>query len=291
MPFHLAGISAPLQGESLASWIQRVCQIYDLTLGRFHATFGTTQCADSDLCMTSRDLRRVAGICRLPFSDFRMIENSFCRLATRPDLQALLLFQESGRPLYRFCPECWVDDRIPYLRLEWRFKHWVFCPVHRVPLLEQCPMCKRPLAMHRSVLGGTVMPRPVLSMAYCLHCRADMRLNDMTNELDMLDEEELTLSFEWQRAVVSALLHGDFQINRREEESNMRSLMAFIESAVVANASGQSSQTLGHRKMCSPEEFQWLVNETCDKVNWFESGHPIRMDLARTVLQVWKSIM
>lgn len=204
---HLSGIPAPIPCESLISWIQRVCQIYDLTYSRFHTTFETVGGVDADLCMTSNHIPNVARLCRLSPSDFVMLENSFCRFAERPELRRLLNFQSNKRPLYRFCAQCWATEPIPFLRLEWRFKVWEFCPHHHTPLRETCPSCKQPLAMHRSILGGTTTPAPVPNLAFCLYCRADMRLVQFWPLPTSLGKQEFSNKISFQRAVVSAVLH------------------------------------------------------------------------------------
>lgn len=41
-----------------------------------------------------------------------------------------------------FCPRCL--EQKPYLRGEWEITFYVACHVHRIKLLSQCPVCKRP---------------------------------------------------------------------------------------------------------------------------------------------------
>lgn len=288
MSSYLPGIPAPFENESLASWIQRACQVYDFTFDRFHITFGTNRNVDIDLCMTPRDLRRVANMCRIPFSAFKNIEISFCRFVIQKRQQTLLFFQASGRPLYRFCPECWVQDKIPFLRLAWRLKSCLFCPVHKIPLPHQCPWCKAPLAMHRSILGGSAIPPPTPSIAICLHCGTDMRLYRPKNDTVKLDEKELTFSIACQQRLIAAIFYESARAKEIEEQRYMQSLLKFIDDALPPAAINQSTQIPESREEWNSEAFGCVVDDMCEKNDWYKQQHPLRVALAQTAFHLWQ---
>ncbi len=68
----------------------------------------------------------------------------------------------------QFCPGCLASDPHPYFRKQWRFAWRVACARHRTYLIDQCSACEAPVAPHRLVAEDR-------TMAYCSHCRADLR--------------------------------------------------------------------------------------------------------------------
>lgn len=205
----LAGIPKPFVNESLSSWIQRVCQVYDLTFERFHELFSTLGGADADLCLTSDQLSYLAKVCGLHIADFYLIEKSFCRIVRRPNLQKLLLSGSVDGYTYRFCPHCLAEDRIPYFRFEWRFRHYEYCLTHQTELRAQCDSCGKAIPMHRAQLGGTYHPPPTSNLATCLYCRSDLR---RAHHIDTKKSNNLAEKLDWQKAVISAVLNDYFYI-------------------------------------------------------------------------------
>lgn len=206
----LFGVVRPLVCESPTSWAQRVCQQYDLTYTKFFACFGIKHSRDIDLALTASDYRRIATTCGLLESDFFAMQTCFGQCRENRWMRDLVGRRTLDIPMYRYCPECWKGDAVPYLRLEWRFLLWRTCPAHRIALRVTCPSCNSPLQMQRAVLGGTVIPPPVASLAICLMCGADMRLGDVKAGHE--DESALNSAIALQRAHFSALLQGYFMI-------------------------------------------------------------------------------
>ena len=206
----LFGVTKPLLCESPTSWAQRLCQQYDLTYKKLFACFEVKSSRDIDLAFTASDYRRIAVTCGLLESDFFAMQACFGSFSENRWMRNLVGFRARDIPLYRYCPECWKGDAVPYLRLEWRFLLWRTCPAHRIALRVTCPSCHSPLQMQRAVLGGTVIPPPVSSLAICLMCGADMRFGDV--EATHKDEDCLNSAIALQRAHFSALLQGYFMI-------------------------------------------------------------------------------
>jgi hypothetical protein len=255
MTIQLSGIPKPFFNESLASWIQRVCQVYDLTLNRFHETFSTSGGLDPDLCLTSEQLLNVAKICNLRMEDFRIIQDCFCKLAERQPLQRLLLTTSKDKYSYRFCPQCWSEDKIPYFRIEWRFRHGKYCFKHQLKLRSECPYCGKVLAMHRALLGGTIKPPPVLDLATCLYCREDLRANAIERNqfTDCPAEVESNIAF--QRTVISATLHNYFLIQPLKEKWSLDQMLILIEGVGLEVPDGRS--TAAHAQF-GPEDLRTL---------------------------------
>lgn len=175
MSSYLPSLPRVLPGESLMSWMQRACQVYDLTFDRFHQTFGTQGGGDADLCLSPEQIDRIAFICKLPVADFVGMKTLAAMAHAEPKFRQLLLTQRNGHADYRYCVMCLRGDRIPYFRVEWRYKHWTICPIHRCKLNKQCMYCSSPLTTHRASLGGARNPPPTPSLAYCAYCGGDFR--------------------------------------------------------------------------------------------------------------------
>lgn len=120
-------------------------------------------------------------------------------------------------------------DPIPYLRLEWRFKHWRYCPIHRNPLSTKCPSCSKPLAMHRSILGGTVFPIAVANIAICLFCREDVRFPKYHRKDIIQDDADMAAIVAFQRTVISAVMHDYFFLQSSEEKLRLEELIRILE--------------------------------------------------------------
>lgn len=262
---YLSAIPIPLESESLCSWIHRVCQIYDLTLQRFYATFGIKAVADPDLCLSEKDIERISVMCRIPKEKFSFILDCFCRLTTQPILQDLLSRQSENKPLYRFCIECWKADPIPFLRLEWRFKEWRVCPTHEVLMQTLCPSCRKPLQIHRSVLGGTFSPPPVHTLAECLICRADFRKHEVPTYLYPSTFKKDDLNF--QRAVVSAVLHGYFLLPGSNFRRSLTGFMSFINSFHQNNNDNHTVRALNNLSVTSPKQLGLFFEEVCVEIS------------------------
>lgn len=287
---YLSGVPKPFLNESLASWIQRVCQIYDLTLDRFHETFATSGGSDPDLCLTSNQLPNVAKMCGLQIQDFDAIKNCFCRLAERQNLQRLLLTRLKDGYTYQFCSQCWLEDKIPYFRLEWRFKHSKYCLIHKTELQANCPSCGRVLAMHRALLGGTYRPPPVPHLATCLYCRTNLRLALVANnDEDGNHEAKVTKNIAFQKALISAVIHNYFFIQPLPERWNLDGMLALIEGVGLETPDEKSTAVLNQFEQDDLDMLRNIVRTSLRGPKWLMPGHPKRRNLARTAFQFWSN--
>lgn len=189
--------------------ILRIGQRHQLSFNGFRKIFQTTSGTDMDFCMTVEQLDDFGRRCRLPYRSLSLIRHSFCRFVARPPLKELLLQRNQDGIDYRFCRYCWRNDQIPYLRLDWRFHNATHCRIHGEPLESRCNSCAKPLATHRSMLGGGSIPPPVSNLAICLYCRHDMRQISKKNRY--LAEYVSWKQIHFQNAIISAILNGHFQ--------------------------------------------------------------------------------
>ncbi len=73
----------------------------------------------------------------------------------------------SSHVAYKVCPECLIADEQPYVRLAWALDLTCICPVHRRPLLFECPQCGKPLRLKLHEPNGPIFE--------CRYCGADCR--------------------------------------------------------------------------------------------------------------------
>lgn len=68
---------------------------------------------------------------------------------------------------YRFCPKCWQEDKIPYIRKEHRVIFSTFCKKHKCYLHDKCPKCQTPIAAFK-------MFKNELTYNFCNKCGFDL---------------------------------------------------------------------------------------------------------------------
>lgn len=49
----------------------------------------------------------------------------------------------------QYCPACLASDAKPHFRKYWRLVFHTVCPVHKIPLCDECPHCGMPVMFHR----------------------------------------------------------------------------------------------------------------------------------------------
>lgn len=142
----------PLSGESLSSWRQRAGEMNGFWL--YPRAPGKSRHKDPDRL---RDDQEAHWLC----NEFSLSEDALRCLTLEHRLHALgITVQEttklrwvlplnvsplgsSGRSMY--CPQCLLEDKTPYFRLDWRFAFNTKCELHRCALREECPTCGSPV--------------------------------------------------------------------------------------------------------------------------------------------------
>ena len=69
---------------------------------------------------------------------------------------------------YRFCPKCWQEDKIPYIRKEHRIVFSTFCKKHKCYLQDKCPNCETPIYAFK-------MFRNELTYQFCCNCGFELQ--------------------------------------------------------------------------------------------------------------------
>ena len=92
----------------------------------------------------------------------------------------------------QYCPQCLAEDSEPYFRRFWRVGFYVRCHRHRLLMLDRCPECGSPVAVHRLTMGharrGQIPP-----LVRCFRCAADLRLAKLSNAIVEIDPVHLNI--------------------------------------------------------------------------------------------------
>lgn len=141
------------QAESLASFLARVAEKNDLTLGQllWGKVMGTHEAANPDIAVL-RGIGSVSlaeGSVSTSEAGLKFAE-ALSRLTGHPSVR-LMNWAASTDSLSRarlmrkhqaWCPQCLSEDRIPYFRAAWDLKLVTDCHRHRLQLSQACTHCK-----------------------------------------------------------------------------------------------------------------------------------------------------
>lgn len=166
---------APLPGESLSSWRQRVAWANGLPL--FPIELGRLQRSDPDLCVDPSELLWISTTYGRPAAELE-------HMTLRRELGAVVRLIESRRhapwwlrPKYgapaaghgsMYCSAC-LSEGTPYFRLDWRLAFNTVCPQHQTLYQDTCPHCGHPC--WPAACGTRVhLNEGFSSFAECWHC-------------------------------------------------------------------------------------------------------------------------
>lgn len=178
----------PLPDELLSSWLVRIARANGLKLQTF-----CVQVFGCDRQLWNRDIDRLApdwllqSLAQHTGTPLRRVVDTTLRryqgtLYERKPAMGQLRWILCAGMYHRkrqafgtlYCPRCLAADAEPYFRTHWRVAVLCHCSRHGVELLDRCPRCEGPVALHRQELGK---PRSVESgpMSNCHICGADLR--------------------------------------------------------------------------------------------------------------------
>lgn len=222
MDFALEAASSPrlllaeggCDGETRASWIQRLCGSHQYSFGRLSQISGIKPTKGDWDCEIDvarwRSLLAMAA-CSVDTCDEAIY--GMTALSRRYPARSFLLY-ESQRPCSRWCTKCLASDAVPYLRWEWRLAAVKTCPVHQVLLSDRCPWCKSPLHIHRALLVASGPNCGVPNLATCGNCGMSL-IEAMFR--DQEDEEQASPSSELLDELLAQLKLGWREPSRQLE--------------------------------------------------------------------------
>lgn len=169
---HLIGAPVPQPGEAFSSWCYRLQQTFKLSMKNLRAMLFLPQNIPlfwADVTLSEANATRIANLIRTPASlceQFSFVAGS---LLSQSEFACLTCAPLERIPLYRYCPDCWRADAIPYLRMYWRFSFCYFCSEHQVVLRDHCPKCQVPFVPK----FGSDIP-----LDYCPRCHEQLSKPD-----------------------------------------------------------------------------------------------------------------
>lgn len=137
--------------------------------------------------------------------------------------------------------------------------------------------------MHRSLLGGTINPPPVSSLAICLYCRADLRSG---SDIAHHEDSQITIKqIALQKAIISSVLHGYFRIAPFPEKRHVRELVPILEHVGLEVADNKVLPALAHLDKYAQSTLREVLDAGLSGATWLEPGNPRRRQIARQLYE------
>lgn len=197
--------------ESPASWLSRVALSQHVSISRLFQRWGIDSNRDIDFAFSNRSIQEVANRLTEAEGDFRIAESMLARLRTIDPRGERFLLRQSGNARYRFCAQCMAENPTKYLRLEWRFDCWLWCPLHNCYLESKCPHCNAMVTLPVDMQRGGLKRDGIDTLERCFHCgkllTANWRSRAQTIDRTRLSSLDVCLLNNG-RAVLAALFHG-----------------------------------------------------------------------------------
>ncbi len=164
----------PFDDESPISWMQRLCGAHHCTYATLRKLIGhmptnydwdnpNTADAFHDLCQLA-DLKSI--VCSVAVRGYQAV----AKTAAHDKWQLLT----NNSPTYKWCPDCWRNDEVPYLRWGWRVSRVGLCNIHQTELVKSCPWCDSAMIIKRSLLTTSGSFAGVPNLSYCCKCGLPM---------------------------------------------------------------------------------------------------------------------
>ena len=226
-PTELAALPCVLRWESPASWLTRAALSQGVEMRALLEYLGIADDIDSDLAFLGEAFPRISALCGFDkgaFFEARHVMTSLLKV-DRTGMR-FLLRTDIGRPRYRICPRCALEESTPYLAFHCRFGAWRFCPEHHCMLEDACWACGAAIRLPANLAGAGPMQGKCAYLSQCSSCgkshtRAPVVCLDASAsfltlfERMQLDNGRATLAALLERRV---LLHG----NERKPLSYLR---------------------------------------------------------------------
>lgn len=244
-------INTPLIGlmESPGSWFSRLALSQHSSLREVRYLFGIPRTKDWDFFFCRKSISRLV-MTRVDLSSpewrgndyqgrFRSIETVLGRLPTIDRQGKRFLLGTRNRPEYRFCPVCLASDQQPYFRLEWRFRCWHWCPLHRCLLRDHCAACGQPIVLPVEMDVAGRERAGVALLSRCMTCEHYLP-DGWQKEANSVPEDLMTPLEYCQlmngRAVLSGLWRGYFHDGDTRLVSGLEKLRKYERLRLIPNA-------------------------------------------------------
>ncbi len=105
--------------------------------------------------------------------------------------------------------------------------------------------------------------------------------------MDFSKKEELASAIAFQRAIVSAVLHGYFLIQPLPERYKLSKLFKLLDGVGLEGPNERSGQYLNHMEDYDRQTLEWIINEALKGAPWLARRHPQRANAARQLFGIW----
>ena len=128
--------------ESVCSWISRLALSQGSDVNEVMQYLCFPLDADLDRFVYGDRLTELRDICGLNASAFLVHNRVITSLNSMSPLgDNYLIRTRANKPVYRYCPLCIKEMRIPHFPIHWHFVAWRWCPKHDCLLEDFCQSC------------------------------------------------------------------------------------------------------------------------------------------------------
>lgn len=236
----LVGLCNAIQFESPSSWLTRAALGQGTSVRELAMHIGWFPARDLDLMFgllyrdgLPRNLPELAGLevarrVLVGHQISRCRPDSGLTAGPRQRVRKLdgLMPTVRRRSRYRFCTLCLRADMVPYVRQEWRFDCWQFCPEHMCVLEDQCPSCSAPLELPVSLVRAGPRKAGVADLSCCASCGDSLTkaIAIDLNTVEKMGPGWARIHFDNGRAAISAMYHGRLRIAGETQDRPLRHL-------------------------------------------------------------------
>lgn len=173
--FRLLGLPSIIPGEAFSSWVWRVVATGFISRkqllkklkikSRAHWVDGNPDLLDINVFQKRLNDYSI--------SDIKSTTLHFNQRLNETHKHCLTTDLLNRRPIYRYCPSCFKEDAIPYVRKSWRLAFSYICLTHNCLLKECCPACSNLFNLEEAKFNNNEFGGGV-SMRYCQVCSYDL---------------------------------------------------------------------------------------------------------------------
>lgn len=212
--------------ESLYSWLQRLSQsqgfTYEHTLNLCEITYALD--IDSSRVKIRKRIKDKIFGARLEYLE--LIESISRSVNRYKSARKQILTNKQGHPVTKICSYCLGNDVIPYLRIEWRFKFWRFCPEHLIELKSRCPYCDSEIELTERKLESTP------NFRFCSKCYFDFS----NASLQIQDLQTISEAINLQKNMMASLVVGYCKIAPISNRLGLHNMFRFDRLGILVSA-------------------------------------------------------
>lgn len=249
--FRLWAAKPPLAGESCASWIQRLCGDHQYSFQVLGRVLGSLPYrGDWDRALDAEVWERLVRL--VTFPDLMNIHGEMALLGamSQTGKSVCRLRFVDNKPAYRWCPTCFAEDQVPYLRWYWRLDRIRECWEHQGPLRECCDVCGQALFVHRTRLMG----QSASALSECAVCGMSL-----TSSIETDSSYDRAL----QRKLKSLFAPWWSMNGTRQIDSRLVPRYHFLVDERVRLATARSEANLRRLEELPKQEKLWVIDARC----------------------------